>query len=324
MRKRCEKQKTEVFAILKNISSLLSPELIAAIYRLGHGDTVVLADRSFPAGSIAKEGGAKLICADGHGIPGLLQEILKLMLLDTYADKPVMLMDKLPCDADMDIPIWEIYRSVISRHDRRKNRTIGYYERFEFYAQAKKASCIIKTGETSGYANIILKAMGARRLKTWSPDSPEDGIPAIMSAELAATLCEMGHGDTVVLGDGNFPAGSIAGAGGAKLIRADGHGIPELLDAILFLMPLDTYEDTPVMLMDRLPCDANMPMPVWENYCRIVGGYDTRGRNAFAHCKRSAFYERAKSAYCVVQTGEPSAYANIILQKGAVKAASHE
>lgn len=322
MRKRCKEQ-TEVCDILKNISSLLSPELIAAICHLGHGDTVVLADGSFPASSIAKEGGAKLICADGHGIPGLLQEILKLILLDAYADTPVMLMDKLPCDAAMDLPIWEKYRSAISLHDRRKNHAIGCYERFEFYRQAKKASCIIKTGETSGYANIILQVMGARRLRTWSPDSPADGIPAILSAELAATLCEMGHGDTIVLGDGNFPAGSIAGAGGARLVRADGHGIPELLDAILFLMPLDTYADTPVALMDRLPCDANMPMPVWENYCRIVDGYDARGRNAIVYCERPAFYERAKGACCVVQTGEPSAYANIILQKGVVRKASN-
>lgn len=304
--------------MLNNVSCLLSPELIATICRLGHGDTIVLADGSFPSGSIAKEGGLKLICADGHGIPELLEEILKLLPLDTYVDTPVMLMDKVACDANKDIPIWRKYQSIIGRHDERKNRAIGCYERFEFYGQAKKAYCIIRTGETSGYANIILQTRGARRLKTWSKDTA--GIPWILSAELTAALCEMGHGDTIVLGDGNFPACSIARARGAKLIRADGHGIPELLDAILLLMPLDTYVDTPVILMDKLPCDENMSIPVWDDYRRIVGNYDARGQKGIGRRERFEFYEHAKNACCIVQTGETSVYANIILQKGIVKA----
>ena len=72
------------------------------------------------------------------------------------------------------------------------------------------------------------------------------GIPSIISPELLKILDEMGHGDEIVIGDGNFPSSSI----GARVIRADGHGVPELLDAILKLFPLDTYVDAPVALME--------------------------------------------------------------------------
>ena len=71
------------------------------------------------------------------------------------------------------------------------------------------------------------------------------GIPKILSPELLKILCEMGHGDRLVIGDGNFPAQSM----GQRVIRCDGHGVPELLEAILALFPLDSYVDKPVTLM---------------------------------------------------------------------------
>ena len=74
-------------------------------------------------------------------------------------------------------------------------------------------------------------------------------VPSIISPELLKILMEMGHGDTIVIGDGNFPAAANA----KRLVRLDGHGVPEILDAILKLMPLDTYVKTPVSLMDRKP-----------------------------------------------------------------------
>ena len=79
------------------------------------------------------------------------------------------------------------------------------------------------------------------------------GIPKILSPELLKVLCEMGHGDRIVIADGNFPAESMGK--NAIVIRADGHGIPELLDAILQVFPLDTYVDSPVTLMELMWCD---------------------------------------------------------------------
>lgn len=143
-------------------------------------------------------------------------------------------------------------------------------------------------------------------------------IPAILSPELLATLCEMGHSDRIVLGDGNFPGSSIAKASGAKLIRADGHGIPELLDAILTLFPLDTYTETPAMLMEKMDRDKDLDIAVWRDYESTIAKHDPRGRAAIGAYERFEFYEQAKNAYCIVQSGETAIYANIILQKGVV------
>lgn len=79
-------------------------------------------------------------------------------------------------------------------------------------------------------------------------------IPAILSPELLKTLCEMGHSDRIIIADGNFPAESMGK--NCKVIRADGHGVPELLDAILTLFPLDTYVEKPVNLMQVMPGDT--------------------------------------------------------------------
>ena len=90
------------------------------------------------------------------------------------------------------------------------------------------------------------------------------GIPSILSPELLKILMEMGHGDEIVIGDGNFPAASNA----QRLVRCDGHAVPELLDAMLQLMPLDTYVDAPVALMETTQGD---PRPViWDEYREIV------------------------------------------------------
>ena len=82
------------------------------------------------------------------------------------------------------------------------------------------------------------------------------GIPKILSPELLKVLCEMGHGDRLVIADGNFPAASMGQ--NAVLIRCDGHGVPELLDAILQLFPLDTYVEQPVTLMQLMPGDSHL------------------------------------------------------------------
>jgi L-fucose mutarotase len=145
-----------------------------------------------------------------------------------------------------------------------------------------------------------------------------NGIPKILSPELLKTLCEMGHSDQIVIADGNFPIGMYAGIPGLKILRADGHGIPELLDAILTLMPLDSYADKPVSLMQKMDCDADMEIPIIEKYGQIVAAHDPRGGDALGYVERFAFYEKAKCARAIIYTGESAVYANIILQKGVV------
>jgi len=144
-------------------------------------------------------------------------------------------------------------------------------------------------------------------------------VPKILSPELLATLCEMGHSDVIVLGDANFPGRRFAREGSCKFVRADGIAIPKLLDAILQMIPCDSYADTPVMLMETSPCDKGMDIPVWETYKEIVAKYEPRGMSAIGFYERFRFYEEAKKAYCIVQTGETSVYANVIIQKGVIK-----
>jgi L-fucose mutarotase len=139
------------------------------------------------------------------------------------------------------------------------------------------------------------------------------GIPPILSPELLKVLAEMGHGDEIVLADGNFPAASVA----QRLVRADGHGVPPLLDAILRLFPLDTFVERPVALMAVVPGSSDQPT-IWDEYRQIIQRHDAF--TDFEMVERFAFYERAKQAYAVVATGEMALYANIILKKGVIKA----
>lgn len=141
------------------------------------------------------------------------------------------------------------------------------------------------------------------------------GIPKILSPELLKVLCEMGHSDRLVIADGNFPAESMGK--NAKVIRMDGHGATEVLDAILQLFPLDTYVEKPVNLMEVMPGD-NVETPIWEEYKSIVAKYDERGGEAIGQIERFAFYEEAKQVYAIIATGESALYANIMLQKGVI------
>ncbi|MFR4350626.1 MAG: RbsD/FucU family protein [Roseburia sp.] len=141
------------------------------------------------------------------------------------------------------------------------------------------------------------------------------GIPAILSPELLKVLCEMGHSDQIVIADGNFPAESMGRD--AIVIRCDGHGVPELLDAILTVFPLDTYVEKPVSLMEVMKGDV-VETPIWDTYRRIVKEHDGRGADAVGNIERFAFYEEAKRAYAIIATGETALYANVMLQKGVV------
>jgi L-fucose mutarotase len=139
------------------------------------------------------------------------------------------------------------------------------------------------------------------------------GIPPIISPEIMAALMSMGHGDELVIADGNYPAAGMA----RRLLRADGHGVPALLDAILHFFPLDPYVKHPVALMAVVPGDT-AKTDIWEEYRRIIGAHDPSFME-FDLVERFAFYERSRSAYAIVASSEMAVYANIILKKGIVK-----
>lgn len=141
------------------------------------------------------------------------------------------------------------------------------------------------------------------------------GIPKILSPELLKVLCEMGHGDRLVIADGNFPAESVGK--NCKVVRMDGHGACEVLEAILRLFPLDSYVEHPVSLMQVMPGDT-VETPIWDSYKALVKKADARGEQTIGEIERFAFYEQARSAYAIIATGESALYANIMLQKGVV------
>ena len=140
-------------------------------------------------------------------------------------------------------------------------------------------------------------------------------IPPILSPELLKVLCEMGHSDRLIISDGNFPAESMGK--NAIVIRCDGHGVPELLDAILTVFPLDTYVEKPVSLMEVMKGDT-VETPIWDTYKEIIAKHDPRGAETVGTIERFAFYEEAKKVYCIIATGEKALYANIMLQKGVI------
>jgi L-fucose mutarotase len=137
------------------------------------------------------------------------------------------------------------------------------------------------------------------------------GIPSILSPELLKILMEMGHGDEIVIADGNFPAAAVA----QRLVRSDGNRVPELLESILKLLPLDKYVQNPVALMARVPGDTYNP-EIWETYRAICKKQEYF--TDFEFVERFAFYERAKKAYAVIATSETALYANIIIKKGVI------
>ena len=139
------------------------------------------------------------------------------------------------------------------------------------------------------------------------------GIPDLISPELLKILHEMGHGDDLVIGDSNYPAASNA----QRLARADGHGLPEVLDAILQLFPLDSFIERPVSLMQVVPGDPTVP-EIQERIRAVVRKHDPRGDAAVGMVERFAFYERAKAAYAILATTEKGAYGCVIIKKGVI------
>ena len=142
--------------MLKGISPLISPDLLKVLAELGHCDTIVLADANFPGKTIAARAGIPYLRLDGQEMVPLLEAILTLFPLDTLVPHPVQLMEKSPQDAAMVLPIVDAYKSVVAEWDDRKEDAIGYLDRQEFYAAAGMSGCVVQTGETALYANLIL------------------------------------------------------------------------------------------------------------------------------------------------------------------------
>ena len=138
-------------------------------------------------------------------------------------------------------------------------------------------------------------------------------VPRILSPELMRILMEMGHGDEIVVADGNFPCYTHNN----RVIRMDGNGGNDVLEAIVSLLPLDSYANENVILMSVLEGD-DVETPIWDDYKETLNIYE--GENAkIGFLSRYEFYERAKAAYAVVATSEEALYANIILKKGVIK-----
>lgn len=141
------------------------------------------------------------------------------------------------------------------------------------------------------------------------------GIPKILSPELLRVLSEMGHSDCITIGDGNFPGESMGE--NAIVIHMEGHSVPEILDAILTVMPLDAYVPKPVTLMEVMPGDP-VKTPIWDTYREIIAKHEPQMKDPIENMERFAFYDKVRTTYCVIQTSEAALYANVILQKGVI------
>lgn len=132
-------------------------------------------------------------------------------------------------------------------------------------------------------------------------------IPKILSPEIVKSLMEMGHGDTLLLADANYPAKSCS----ENVLRADGLHIPQILSAILELMPIDDYAEFPIQLM--LPVKGDEKPKIWNEYKKLIGTKEINYLNRFD------FYKASENCRLIIQTGETAMYGNILLTKGVIE-----
>ena len=137
--------------MLKGISPLLSPELLAVLSRMGHGDELVLADAHFPGETF----NGRVLRADGLGVEALLDAILPIWELDQYADDHLVMMAAVPGDS-LDPSVEEAYLRPVAKHAPRA-QPVTRIDRFAFYDRAKEAFAVVMTGETAKYGNLIVK-----------------------------------------------------------------------------------------------------------------------------------------------------------------------
>lgn len=144
----------------------------------------------------------------------------------------------------------------------------------------------------------------------WGEMGMLKNIPPVISPELLKILAEMGHGDELVIADGNFPSSALA----RRLVRADGHTIPALLDAILELFPLDAAAEHPVTMVNV--SDPGAQPVLWERLRYIVERHEDE--RPFSFIDPEEFTDRAKRAYAIVATGEVETNANLLIRKGQI------
>jgi L-fucose mutarotase len=138
------------------------------------------------------------------------------------------------------------------------------------------------------------------------------GLPPILGPDLLWTLRAMGHGDEITIVDANYPASSA----GPKLIRADTATAPEMLDAVLGLLPLDQYDDVAAVSM-QVVGDPDRREPIVDEFEHIIKTHEPS--HSLHSLERIEFYKRAAAGYAIVQTGETRQYGNIILKKGIIR-----
>ncbi|WIY52407.1 RbsD/FucU domain-containing protein [Devosia sp. YIM 151766] len=140
-------------------------------------------------------------------------------------------------------------------------------------------------------------------------------IPPLLGPELLATLRAMGHGDEIVIADANFPASFL----GPEVHRADGIAATDMLDAVLTLLPLDDFVDQAAIGM-AVVGDPEARPPIFAEFAAIIARHEPKA--GFSTIERYAFYDRARQAAAVIQTGETRLYGNVILKKGVIRAAA--
>ena len=138
-------------------------------------------------------------------------------------------------------------------------------------------------------------------------------IPKLLSPELLKVLSEMGHGDKLVIADGNFPSESKGK--NSLVIRCDGHGVPEILDAVLQVFPLDQFVEKSAWLMEAPEPGAAEP-EIWKVYREIVSRYENPEK--LSSIEKPVFMKETEESYLIIASSEAALYANIMLQKGCV------
>ncbi|MFN7803638.1 MAG: RbsD/FucU family protein [Planctomycetaceae bacterium] len=137
-------------------------------------------------------------------------------------------------------------------------------------------------------------------------------IPPVISPELLLILMEMGHGDELVIADGNYPSAANA----RRLVRADGHGALELVEAILKFLPVDTFVPDVAVVMQPVDPTQELP-PIWSQFSGLLRAAEGR-EIPLTRLERGQFYQRSRDAFAILATGETALYANLILKKGVV------
>lgn len=139
-------------------------------------------------------------------------------------------------------------------------------------------------------------------------------LPPLLTPDALYALASMGHGDDVAIVDANFPAARLAAQGSVRLVELAGVTAPEALQAVLQLLPVDTFMADPVRVMAVVGDPAAVPLSVAQFRALLAAA----GESAPVGLERQAFYAAAEAAFVILRTGEMRTYGNILLRKGVV------